>query len=207
MRPPGGRTGCAYKPRAVDKEKESHWRKVFARFNRSELPFRKFCVQENISPNTFQYWRRELRKRDEARGITSTITKGDNRPSNLQQNVDYWLGIINEINAYEGSVRSYCHSHSIASGTLHFWEKRLRDMKLTKGVRKHEQKSDSVFVPVRILDDCSQPPEGKSCGSTAAGMFQRIEITLGDGVVMSLPVSTGVEVLIQLINGVKEHRC
>jgi hypothetical protein len=207
MRPLGERTGRAYKPRAVDKEKESDWRKVFARFNRSELPFRKFCAQENISPNTFQYWRRELRKRDEARGITSTISKGDNRPSNLQQNIDYWLGIINEINAYEGSVRSYCRSHSIASGSLHFWEKRLKAMKLTTGVRKDEQPSDSVFVPVRILDDCSQPPEGASHGGTPEGAFQRIEIKLGNGVVMSLPVSTSVEVLIQLMNGVREHRC
>jgi hypothetical protein len=168
MRALNVRTARTRKPRTVDKEKEKKWRGVFARFQRSGLPFRKFCTQEGISPNTFQYWRRELRNRDEARGITSTISKGDNRPSNFQRNVDYWLRVINEINAYEGSVRNYCHNHGITSGNLHFWEKRLRGMKLTKGVRKDEQRPKSVFVPVQVVDDCSLPPEKESCGSAAS---------------------------------------
>jgi transposase-like protein len=145
-----------YKPRAIDKEKEDYWRKIFACFQISGLAFKKFCVQEGISPNTFQYWRRELRKRDEARGITSLISKGDNRPSKFQQNVEYWLTVIDEINAYEGSVRSYCLSHGISSGSLHFWEKRLMEMKLTNGVRKNDQASDPLFVPMQVLDDCAQ---------------------------------------------------
>jgi transposase-like protein len=194
-----GRGGRARKPRTVDKKKERHWREVFVKFRRSELPFREFCARENISPNTFQYWRRELRKRDELRGITSAISKGDNRPSKLQQNIDYWLGIINEINEFEGSTRSYCRTRDIRSGSLHFWEKRLKEMKLTNGVRKDKQTSRSLFVPVRILDDCAKLPEE----GTTSEAKERIEFKLSNGMSMLLPASTDVEILIQLVNGVK----
>ncbi len=196
------RTKTAYKPRAVNEDKEKYWRQVFALFYKSELPFKKFCAQEKLSPNTFQYWRRELRKRDDARGITSLISQGDNRPSNLQQNIDFWLGIINDINACEGSVRSFCSSHGISSGNLHFWEKRLKDMKLTKGVRKDEQPHTSRFVPVRILDDTSAPADSES-DQTADAIHHRIEIKLTGGVIVSVPVSMSADVLIQLVNGVR----
>jgi transposase-like protein len=123
------------------------------------LPFKKFCTQEKISPNTFQYWRRELRKRDEARGTASAISKGDNRPSNLQHNIAHWLQIINEINSYKGSINSYCRNQGVSSGTLHFWEKRLREMKLTNGVRRDNGKRvraggtmqrKPTFVPIEL---------------------------------------------------------
>jgi transposase-like protein len=196
-----GRAGRARKPRTVDKEKERHWREVFVRFQRSELPFREFCARENISPNTFQYWRRELRKRDELHGITSVISKGDNRPSKLQQNIDYWLAIINEINVFEGSINGYCRTRGISSGSLHFWEKRLKEMKLTNGVRKDKQTPGAMFVPVRILGDCAQLPEE---GTTADAAMQRIEFKLSNGMAMFLPASTDVETLIQFVNGVKD---
>lgn len=157
------------KPRTVDKEKEEYWRRVFAQFQASGLPFKKFCVQENISANTFQYWRRELRHRDEVRGVTSTISKGDNRPSNLQQKIDYWLRIIDEINAHDGSVNSYCRSHGVASGSLHFWERRLREMKLTNGVRRDRpngHSSSGLFAPVQVLDDIVVPDEDSAHSST-----------------------------------------
>lgn len=194
-------TKKARKPRIIDESKEQHWREVFARFQRSELPFKKFCVQENISPNTFQYWRRELRKRDEDRGITSSISKGDNRRSKLQENIDYWLAIIEDINAYEGSVRSYCRSRGVTSGNLHFWEKRLKEMKLTNGVRKDNKSRTSQFVPVRILDDAVAATESEIRDHESS--YQRIEIKLTCGMIMSLPVSTSTEVLIQLVNGVR----
>jgi transposase-like protein len=132
------------KPRKVDENKEKYWRQMLAAFQRGGLPFREFCRRENISPNTFQFWRRELRKRDEARGVTSTVSKGDNRPSKLQQNIDYWLRIIDEINSHDGSVNSYCRSHHLSSGSLHYWEKRLREMKLTNGVRRDQLKERNI---------------------------------------------------------------
>jgi transposase-like protein len=69
----------------LDLDKEERWRSVFERFRETQLPFREFCERENINPNTFQYWRRELRKRDEARGVNSKIKKGDNRPSQMDE--------------------------------------------------------------------------------------------------------------------------
>jgi transposase-like protein len=195
------RTSRVYKPRAVNEEKETEWRRVFERFRRSELPFKKFCARENISPNTFQYWRRQLRTRDEARGVSSTICKGDNRPSNLQQNINYWLGIISEINAHEGSVRSYCRSRGIASGSLHAWEKRLREMNLTNGIQKgtREQTPSPRFVPVQILDDHPREQQSK----TVDDLLKHIEIKRTDGVVISLPASTSASFIIQLIGGTK----
>lgn len=147
------------KPRAVDREKERRWRAIFAQFQRSGLPFRKFCRQEKISPNTFQYWRRELRMRDEARGTASDIRKGDNRPSDLQHKIGHWLQIIDEINAYNGSINSYCRNHGVSSGSLHYWEKQLREMKLTNGVRRDDGKHvragrttrlKPTFVPLEL---------------------------------------------------------
>jgi len=38
--------------------------------------------------------RRELRKRDEARGVVSNVSKGENRPTELQAKISYWLGIM-----------------------------------------------------------------------------------------------------------------
>lgn len=68
----------------------TQWREIFLRFQSRGLPFKKFCELEKISANTFQYWRHELRSRDEALGISS-ISAGDNRPADLQEKIDYWL--------------------------------------------------------------------------------------------------------------------
>ncbi len=56
------------KPRKIDFEKEQYWRTVLYHFQNSGLSFKKFCQQEKISPNTFQYWRKVLRDRDAERG-------------------------------------------------------------------------------------------------------------------------------------------
>jgi transposase-like protein len=148
------------KPRAVDREKEQYWRKIFARFQGSGLPFKKFCAQEKLSTNTFQYWRKRLRERDEARGIASKITKGDNRPSNLQQKIHYWLKVIDEINSYDGSVNNYCRTHGLSTGNLHYWQKRLKEMKLIEGVRTGDngRRADLLFAPVEVLDDITAKP-------------------------------------------------
>ena len=147
------------KPRTVDRDKEHHWREVFLRFQSTGLPFRKFCALENISANTFQYWRRELRNRDEKLGISSAISTGDNRTSVLQEKIDFWLGIINAINSHNGSIRGFCRSHGISSGSLHFWEKRLKSMKLTDGMAKRmpeEQEQRIQFSQVKVLDDTAE---------------------------------------------------
>ena len=83
----------------------------------------------------------------------------------------------------------------------------MREMKLTKGVRKDKQTSGSLFVPVQILEDCSRPLERENCVGAGDAADQRIEFKLGSGIVMSLPSQTSVEMLIQLMNGVKERRC
>src|SRR5271155_714764 len=74
------------KKRKLDPDKEKHWRAVMEKFRTSEMTFRDFCAAENISPNTFQFWRRELRLRDEAAGVVSSISKGENKPLQVEAN-------------------------------------------------------------------------------------------------------------------------
>jgi hypothetical protein len=156
-------SGKMRKPREVDPEKEQRWRQVFLRFQASGLPFKKFCSQENISANTFQYWRRELQHRDQERGLDSTIKKGDNRPSKMQERITFWLGVINEINVHPGSIRGYCRSRGISSGSLHFWEKKLKSMKLSDGIERqssNKKKQNVHFALVNVAED-AQPEVNK----------------------------------------------
>jgi transposase-like protein len=197
------------KPRATDYEKENHWRAVFAQFQKCGLPFRKFCAQEKISPNTFQYWRRELRNRDEARGTVSTISKGDNRSSNLQQKINHWLKIIDEINVYEGSINSYCRIHGVSSGNLHFWEKRLREMKLTNGVRKdgkHSRAGSSDRRSARPKPTFVSLKLGPETTSTTNGAVQpkikrSLDVASGSGQVAAELVHTQTGCQVRIFNG------
>jgi len=146
------------------------------------LPFKKFCELEKISANTFQYWRRELRNRDESRGVASLISTGDNRPSDLQEKIDYWLGVIDSINSHKGSIRQFCCSHGIASGSLHFWEKRLKSLKLTKGITRkapEEPNQGIQFSPVTVLDDSPSlaPDESRNDDKSAGSMAPALDLT------------------------------
>jgi len=195
-------TERSYRPRKIDAQKEEQWRATFVRFRNSGLSFRNFCAEEKISPNTFQYWRRELRKRDNARGTASEITKGCNLPADLEsKKTNHWLRIIDEINAYEGSVNSYCRNNGVSSGSLHFWEKRLMKMKLTDGVRRHPKPNKPVFVPVQISGAAESAPISDACSKQTAESSQRIEVKLPNDIVMSFPLTTGIDTLVQLING------
>jgi hypothetical protein len=48
-------------------ERESHWRRVLARWERSGLKVRAFCRAEGMNEPTFYRWRRELQRRDQAK--------------------------------------------------------------------------------------------------------------------------------------------
>lgn len=116
----------------VDPEREAHWRRILERFRKSGEPFRKFCSRENLSPNTFQAWRKKLRLRDEAEGKISTIKKGENRPSTLNESLAYWKAVLQAMQAYPGSANMFCREHRISSGTLHYWRKRIEELDNTK---------------------------------------------------------------------------
>jgi transposase len=50
----------------VQKSRESYWRQVIARWKRSGLSVRAFCRTVDLNPVTFYWWRRELKRRDQA---------------------------------------------------------------------------------------------------------------------------------------------
>lgn len=183
------------KPRKVDPEKEQHWRDVFEQFHASGLPFRHFCQKHGLSENTFQYWRKELRKRDELLGTVSRIRKGENRPSETRQKIEFWLRAIEEINAYSGSIRSYCISRGITSGSLYHWEKRLREMKLTKGLRKSLTTDEPV--PEKA---CVEP---KTLRSTPELPEDRIEVRLKDGTTIFMPAVISIDFLVKVVSGLR----
>jgi transposase-like protein len=194
------------KSRAIDAGKENHWRKVFARFQKSSLPFKKFCALEQISPNTFQYWRRELRKRDQDRGVISKITTGDNRPSNLHEQVAHWRQIIAEKSRFQGSAREFCRKFGVSSGTLHYWQKKLGSLDRTAASSVRAGVS-SVLVPVRVVDGDQKPPGVTAKSKNANLQDQRIEIRLPHGRLVFLPSNTPAEALIKLLNGLRGERC
>ena len=47
-----------------DRSRESYWRQVVGRREKSDLTTRAFCAKEGVSENSFYAWRRELSKRD-----------------------------------------------------------------------------------------------------------------------------------------------
>lgn len=55
----------AYKQRNRDEAKEKFWRAAFVRYDKSGLSAKDFCAQEKLNPNTFSYWRCEIKKRDQ----------------------------------------------------------------------------------------------------------------------------------------------
>jgi hypothetical protein len=48
-------------------EKERQWREILARYEHSGMKVRAFCNQEQIKESQFFAWKRELKRRDEAR--------------------------------------------------------------------------------------------------------------------------------------------
>ncbi len=174
-----------------DPEREKYWREVFKRFQKSGLPFKKFCAQEGISPNTFQFWRRELRERDEELGIVSKVSKGDNRPSKLPEQIEYWNRVIDEIDAHPGSQRDYCRSHGVSSGNLHHWRKRLKELNLPDKTSVNEPAAKPEFVPMHVVDFVTE------------SVNRQIDITLNDGTRIAAPTDVSLDVLLKLVNGLR----
>ena len=54
-----------------DPVREQHWRERVTAWAASGLSVRAFCQQHQLTETTFQYWRRELRVRDEAASSSS----------------------------------------------------------------------------------------------------------------------------------------
>jgi len=191
------------KQRRCDPDKEQWWRDLLEQFQKSGLPFKKFCAREKISPNTFQYWRRELRERDAEGGIVTTISKGDNRPSELPEKIDFWTRILEEIERYPGSIRSFCSSRGISSGSLHYWTTRLKKMNLVPRTPKENESdgTDLAFVQARVVDD--QAVERDVQNPREQPDSDRIEIRLSDGTVIAAPNALRIDTLIQLVNGLR----
>ncbi len=191
--------------RTIDPEKEKYWRLVLKKFVESELPFKKFCELERISPNTFQYWRRELRLRDEARGSKPTITKGDNRPDNeRQKKVNFWLNVIDELNSYSGGVNQYCREKGISSGNLWHWERKLVAQGLTEGTTAKKQ--SKALLPVRVVNPAPLTSHQKANPETME-KIDRIEIRARNGNQIFFPLGMSVEVLIRVANELGGNNC
>lgn len=52
-------------------EKEKFWRAVVEEQGQGELSVREFCRQQSLSEASFYAWRKELRKRDDQKGLRS----------------------------------------------------------------------------------------------------------------------------------------
>lgn len=68
----------AYKQRNRDEVKEKFWRAAFARYEKSGRSAKDFCAQEKLNPNTFSYWRSEVKKRDQAHPSSSSKCRKQN---------------------------------------------------------------------------------------------------------------------------------
>lgn len=186
------------KPRSIDLQKERNWRKILLEFQSSGLPFKKFCAYKGLSPNTFQYWKKRLRERDEARGVQSTVRKGDNRPSEFEAKSEYWRSILDALQKFSGSQREFCRQNGIASGTLDQWRKRLNSPVEPENEREPESNVRTpLLVPVRLSDDAASKP------IIPPSPFEepRIEIVLKDGNRLLVPSVLPMPFLLELING------
>jgi hypothetical protein len=186
------------KARKVDPEKENYWRDVFKRFQKSGLPFKKFCVAEKLSPNTFQYWRAELRARDQQRGKVSEISKGENRPSDWANKIKYWTQIIEDLQAYTGSARSFCQERGISSGNLHYWTTRLND---TQAAVQSNAQAD--FVPLHMVEGEISKSDKNTRRIISLPARDQIQFTLPDGTAVVASAQMPVDFLLTLINGLR----
>jgi transposase-like protein len=184
----------------VNPEREEEWRTILERFQQSGLSYRDFCGREGISKNTLQFWRKELRMRAEAQGLVSNISKGENRPSKLTEKASHWQALIDECRQYRGSINQFCQEKGVSSGNFYSWQQKLKRMGLTKGVSRSQPVAENCLVPVTLVD----PPR---CQSQGTGDDERIEVRLRDGKVLFLPRTIPAEILIQIINGMRVHRC
>lgn len=199
--------------RKPDPEKEKFWRDVFRRFHASGMSFRKFCAQEDISPNTFQYWRRELRERDESAGIVSEIKSGENVSSAWEKRVEEWKATIEEARSHPQGVRDYCRKNKIASQTLYGWMRRL--MKTEPGWEpspaiKGTETESQMFVPVTVVQ--TSKPENKNVAAQkrklppqpiVAPSPERIELRLPSGSTVTFPNRTGADDLIRVLKALE----
>ena len=186
------------KPRSIDLQKERKWRKILLEFQASGLPFKTFCTSRGLSPNTFQYWRKRLRERDEARGVQSTVKKGNNRPSDFEAKAEYWRSMLDALSKFAGSQREFCRQNGIATGSLDQWRKRLN--KLSKPANSQEPHIDMkvpLLVPVCFSNEDKQLPTTE----TASVVDQRIEILLNHGNRVLVPAALPMALLLELING------
>lgn len=55
-----------------NRSKEQFWRRAIARWQRSGLSVRAYCIQERLSEPSFYAWRRELARRDRHAEQTAT---------------------------------------------------------------------------------------------------------------------------------------
>jgi transposase-like protein len=186
---------------SIDPEKERLWRGVMKRFQKTGLPFRKFCTNENISPNTFQFWRRELRERDEKRGKVSEISKGENKPSQLLEKIKYWRQVIKDLDAYQGSGRSFLRKRGISSGNLHYWRTRLQEMDSNGSIDSESTADD--FVAVKILDKEKLEQAERIQRPPKESEAHRIDIRLNDGTTIAASNAIPIEVLLKLVNGLR----
>lgn len=185
----------------IDPEKERLWRGVMERFRKTGLPFRKFCANENISPNTFQFWRRELRERDEKRGKVSEISKGENKPSQLPEKIKYWRQVIEDLDAYQGSGRSFLRKRGISSGSLHYWRTRLQEIDSCGSINSECTVDD--FVAVKLLDKEKLEQPERIQRSLKEPEAHRIDIRLNDGTTIAASNAIPIEVLLKLVNGLR----
>jgi transposase-like protein len=191
------------KKRAIDKKKEKYWRDVFGRFQASGLPFRKFCEQEGISPNTFQYWRKELRLRDEERGVKSKISKGENRPTYYEGKIDEWKKHITAARKHPKGVADYCRRNKLASQTFYGWLARLKQIDPSwelPAATTANKSANAVFVPVSIktTDEKTKRTAPASKPIPQRTLVERVELRLPSGVVICLPTGTKTSELVAL---------
>ncbi len=191
------------KARKVDPEKEKYWRDVFKRFQKSGLPFKKFCVAEKLSPNTFQYWRAELRTRDQERGKISEVSKGENRPSDLADKFKYWKQIIEDLRAYTGSARSFCQERGISSGNLHYWTTRLNNTRTSDDTSIGQSKVQANFVPLHMVESKMSKPDKNIRQIISLPANDQIQFTLPDGTAVAASAHLPVDILLALINGLR----
>lgn len=190
------------KARKVDPDKEKYWRDVFKRFQTTGLPFKKFCADEKISSNTFQYWRAELRRRDQKAGKASEILKGENRPSDLANKFSYWTQIIQDLRAYDGSARGFCKERGISKSSLHYWTTRLKKMRTAdESDAQSQPRQPDIFVPLQVVH--GRTPRLETSDLLGKHESDQIQITLADGTSLSAPTHLPVDILIKLVNGLR----
>ena len=71
-------------PKSLSQEKQLKWKILIEKQRQSSLPIRKWCLQNEVNPHTFQYWKAKLSSRKLQKSSFTELKSLSTQPISLR---------------------------------------------------------------------------------------------------------------------------